>query len=173
MIKIIIKYTLIAFVITVIWTLIEHVLGYNTTRHDIGQYTRVITTFLYWGLVVAAIIEVKNKSGNKINFKTALNTGLGVAFGYSFLVTLWFALYAEVINTQYQPTLLAFERNKLLAAGASAEKISAKLKEVELTSGGSVMSYLLLFVYMALFGVGIAVVTSLFVQRWKAGKANK
>jgi hypothetical protein len=169
--KIIIKYVLLAIVITIVWTIFEHLSGYNNSRHEIGQFTRVLPTFIYWGLVIAAVLDAKRKLGHAFNFKTGINTGIGVALGYSFLVSLWYALYAEVINRQYQPTLLAFEKNKLVAAGASAEKIAAKMKEVEMTSGGSITSYLLLFIYMALFGMGIALITSLVVQSRKSRKA--
>lgn len=160
-----VKYVLIAFVVTVVWTILEHVLGYNTTKHEIGQYTRVLATFFYWGCVIAAIIEAKKKAGGLISFREAMNTGVGVAIGYSILVTGWFALYAEVINKNYQPSLMAFEKKKLLAANASPERIAEKLKEVEMQSGGSVLSYIMLFAFMALFGIGISLITATIVKR--------
>jgi hypothetical protein len=160
-----VKYVGIAIVITVVWTLLEHVLGYNTTKHEIGQYTRILATFFYWGCVIAAIVEAKKNSGGLIGFRQAMNTGVGVALGYSILVTAWYTLYAEVINKDYQPSLMAFEKKKLLAANASPERIAAKLKEVEMQSGGSVLSYFMLFAFMALFGIGISLITATIVKR--------
>jgi hypothetical protein len=167
---IIIKYILIGFVFAFAWTIIQHVLGYNTTRHDIGQYTRQIPAFVFWIMIIAAIIERKKSLGGVIDFKTAINTGGMVALGYSVLVTIWYAIYAELINTQFQPTLMAFERSKLEAKGASEAVILTQLEHIKLTSGGSVLSYLLLFVFMSLFGLGIALITSLIVQRKRRKK---
>jgi hypothetical protein len=145
--------------------MIEHVLGYNTTKHHIGQYTRIFTNFIYWGSVIAAIIEAKNRSGGTLPFKQAMNTGVGVSLAFSLLLAGWYALYAEVINKEYQPSLLAFEKSKLLAANASQEKITEKLKAIEMQSGGSFSSYLMLFAFMALFGIGITLITSAIVRR--------
>jgi Protein of unknown function (DUF4199) len=163
--RIILKYILIAIVITVVWTLLEHVLGYNTNKHETGQYARLVPTFIYWGCVIMAIIEVKRRSADTFRFRQAMNTGVGVSLGFSLLVSAWYALYAEVINKDYQPSLLAFEKNKLLAAHASPERIAEKLKEVEMQSGGSVASYVILFAFMALFGIGISLITAAIVKR--------
>jgi len=76
-------------------------------------------------------------------------------------------LYAEVINPQYRPTLIAYERSKLEAAHATPEQIADKLKEVEMSSGGSFLSYLLLFVFMFLFGFIVAVIASLIFKKKK------
>jgi hypothetical protein len=165
MTRTVVKYIVIAFVLTVIWTMIEHVLGYNTTKHNIGQYTRILTNFIYWACVIAAIIEAKNRMGGTISFKQAMNTGVGVSLAFSLLLAGWFALYAEVINKDYQPSLLAFEKNKLLTANASPEQIAEKLKSIEMQSGGSVSSYLMLFAFMSLFGIGITLITSAIVRR--------
>jgi hypothetical protein len=158
------KYIALAVVVTIIWTLIEHFLGYNTTDHETGQYTRILTTFFYWACIIAAIYETRKKQGGVLSFKNGINTGAMVALGYSAVIAVWFAFYAEVINTAYKPTLMAFEKNKLVAKGASPEKIAEKMKEVDMTSGGSVVSYIL-FVFMAVFGIGIALIASLILQK--------
>jgi hypothetical protein len=149
--RIAIKYAFIVFVITIVWTLIEHTLGYNTTNHAAGQDTRLMTAFIYYAFVVLAIWRVRRQRGNTLSFGEGLKTGTIICLVYSVLATCWFALYAEVINPQYQPTLLAYERSKLEAAHATAEEIAKKLKEVEMSSGGSFVSYLLLFVYVSVW----------------------
>jgi hypothetical protein len=163
--RMVIKYVLIAFVFTVMWTMIEHVLGYNSTKHQIGQYTRILPTFIYWGCVIAGIIEAKNRIAEKISFRQAMNTGVGISVIYSLLVTGWFAVYAEVINKTYKPTLIAFERSRLLAANATSEQIANKIRQVDMQTGGSARSYLMLFAFMVLFGVGITLITSAIVRR--------
>jgi hypothetical protein len=161
----VLKYVLIAFVFTVIWTMIEHVLGYNTSKHEIGQYTRIIPTFVYWGCVIAGIIAAKNRQVEKISFKELMNTGVGISLIYSLLLTGWYALYAEVINKDYKSSLIAFERSRLLAANATSEEVADKIRQVDMQTGGSVRSYLMLFAFMVLFGLGITLITSAIVRR--------
>ena len=161
----VIKYVLIAFVFTVLWTMIEHLLRYNTTKHEIGQYTRILPTFIYWGCIVAGIIEAKNRHTGQISFKEAMNTGVGISLIYSLLVTGWFALYAEVINKDYKSSLIAFERARLAAANATTEEVADKIRQVDMQTGGTVRSYLMLFAFMVLFGTGITLITSAIVRR--------
>jgi hypothetical protein len=68
------------------------------------------------------------------HFAQGFKTGASIAVLYSVMVSCWFALYAEVINPDYRPSLIAFERNKLVASRASAQVIAEKMKEVEMTS---------------------------------------
>jgi hypothetical protein len=162
-----IRYALVVFFITVAWTLLEHVLGYNTTKHEIGQYTRGVTALAYYATVAMAIWRVRKAQSNRLTFGQGMRAGLYCSFTYSFLVALWFALYAEVINTQYQPTLLAFVRRKAEAANLSAENVAKRVETEMLTSGGSVTSYLLLFCFMMVFGIIVSAIASLLMQRRK------
>jgi hypothetical protein len=160
-----VKYALITFAITVAWTLAEHFLGYNTTNHAVGEYTRRLTAFIYYALIVYAIWKQKKLQNNRLSFAQGMGTGARMALIYSVLVALWFAFYAEVINPAYRKTLIAFEREKLVAANASAEQIAAKMKEVEMTSGGSATSYLLLALFMFLGAIFPTLIASAILQR--------
>jgi hypothetical protein len=161
----VIRFTTIALVITIAWTLIEHFLGYNTIHHEVGQYTRMLTAIFFYVCVALAVWVKRKQQANQLIFKQGFKTGALVSLYYSIGVTIWFALYAEVINKDYQPTLLAFTRKELEAKHLPPEVIAAKLKEVEMSSGGSVVSYLLLFVFMALFGLIVAVIASAIMKK--------
>lgn len=160
-----IRYALVVFIITVAWTMIEHVLGYNTTNHETGQYTRSLTAFAFYITIALAIWHVRKLMSKRMTFRQGMRTGLYCSLTYSFLVTLWFALYAEVINKQYQPTLLAFLRKKLEAANLSEENVVKRLKMETLSSGGSVASYLLLFGFTLIFGLIVSAIASALMQK--------
>ena len=160
------KYGVYALIISIIWTIIEHVLGYNTTNHETGQYARMLGAIVYYILVVVAIFAVRKQQGS-LTFGEGFKTGAIVSLTYGVGITIWYALYGEVINTQFKPTLMAFERAKLEAAHATSDAIAAKMKEVDMSSGGSALSYVLLFVFMTLFGVVIAAIASLILRRRK------
>jgi hypothetical protein len=168
--KLAIQYALIVFIITVIWTMIEHVLGYNTTNHAVGKYTRLLTAFVYFFMVGRAIWVVKKRQQNTLTFADGFKTGSLLSVIYSALVTIWFLFYGEVINLQYQSSLIDYEKKRLIASKVSPEEIILRLKEVEKSSGGSVQSYLLLFVFMMLFGIVIAIIVSTILSRKKKEK---
>ena len=130
-----------------------------------GQYTRGVTAFLYYATVALAIWKLRKHQDNSLTFEQGMKTGCLTAGIYSVLVTLWFALYAEVINTQYKPTLMAYERKKLQAANFSHENVEAKMKQLDMMTGGTVVSYLLLFGFMALFGVIVSLIASFAMKR--------
>ncbi len=169
-----VKLAIYAFVITVVWTLIEHTLGYNTSNHEVGQYTRILTALLYYYFIARAIWLKRKQQNGSLTFSQGFKTGATISILYGSLVTFWFAFYAEVINPQYQPTLLAFERSKLEAVHASPETIAIKMKQLEMSSGGSITSYLLLFAFMTIFGLVITLVATAILRRKNiAGEIKK
>ncbi len=160
-----VKLGVYALLITIVWTLIEHFLGYNSANHEVGQYTRQLGAFVFWITVIVAIVQARRQQGGSLTFGQGMKAGRIVSFVYSLGITAWYCLYGEVINTQYRPTLIAFERAKLDSAHAAPDVIAAKMKEVEMTSGGSFLSYVFLFVFMFFSGMVVAIITSLILKR--------
>jgi hypothetical protein len=165
-----VKYGVYALLISIIWTIIEHFLGYNTTNHETGQYARLVGTIVFYILIVVAIFAARKHQNVSLSFGDGFKTGVGVSLIYGLGITAWYAIYGEVINTQYKPTLMAFERAKLEAAHTAPEVITVQMKQVDMNSGGSVLSYVFLFVFMTLIGVIIAAVTSAILRRRRRKK---
>lgn len=160
-----VKYGVYALIITVIWTLIEHFLGYNTTNHETGQYARMVGSFIYWIMVIVAIVALRKQQGGIMTFGQGFKAGLTTSLIYSLGVAVWYAIYGEVINKEFKPTLMAFERAKLETAHASQDAITAKMAQVDMQTGGSVSSYLFLIVFMFIGGAVIGTITSLILKR--------
>jgi hypothetical protein len=167
-----VRYALLALVITVVWTMMEHIVGFNTTNHEAGQWARLVGSVVYWGFIFIAIHARRKYQDGLLSFGQGFSTGATVALVYSIGCSLWYAVYGELINTQFKPTLMAFERAKLEKAGASAEKIAVEMKQVDLSSGGSIASYTLLVLIMFVTGCIAALVASLIFQRKKPRKVN-
>jgi cytochrome bd-type quinol oxidase subunit 2 len=159
------RYALIAFVIAVVWTMVEHYLGYNTTNHQVGQYARMLSAFVFYFCIILAVWEVRRKQNNELSFTDGLRTGAILSGIYSFFIAGWYAIYGEIINPQYQSTLIEFERKKMIAANLSQKQMADKLQQVEMSSGGSISSYILLIVFMFLFGMVVAFITTLVLKR--------
>jgi len=163
-----VRMALLAITFTLIWTLFEHFMGYNTNRHDIGQFTRLMPAFVFYYLVVRAVWLQRKQDGGALIFARGLKIGAATAVLYGFLAAIWFAVYAEIINPKYASTLRTFELSKLESVHAGPEQIASKLKELELSSGGSFLSYFLLFVFMTFFGCAVALVAAFLLRRKKA-----
>jgi hypothetical protein len=162
-----VRYGIIAFAITVIWTIVEHFQGWNTTNHETGQYARMLGAFIFYFLVILSIYARRKRKGGQLSFGEGFTTGATVSLIYALGCVVLYSLYGELINTQYKPTLMAFERSKLEAAHATPEAIATKMKQIDLSSGGSILSYVLLFVFMFVVGCIIAAITALVLKRSK------
>jgi hypothetical protein len=163
---------LILLAITIVWTLLEHVLGFNTSRHDIGQYTRMAMPFFFYIGIGIAVMKKRRQQGNRLGFSEGFRTGMAVTVFFSLLSTLWLALYAEVINPDYKPTLLAFEKQKLLASGATPGEVDNALAQADSMSGGSVTSYVYLFVFMFIAGVIVSLLAALVMRKTRTEPSN-
>ncbi|NCI49160.1 DUF4199 domain-containing protein [Sediminibacterium roseum] len=162
-----VKFGVYALLFTLVWTVIEHVLGYNTTNHETGQYARMLGALVYYVLIFVAIYQTRKQQG-ALSFGQGVKAGMTVAVIYSIGVVIIYSIYGEVINTQFKPTLMEFERAKITATGASQQVIDAHLKMVDMSSGGSVLSYCFLFVLMMGFGLVLSLIGSAIFRRGAA-----
>jgi len=162
-----VKWGVYALLFTFVWTLIEHFAGWNTTNHQTGQYARMVGAYVFYLFIIIAIFQQRAQQTGSLTFGQGMKTGAIVSLIYSLGVTVWYCLYGEVINKQFKPTLVAFEKAKLDAAHASADAVAAKMKEVDMTTGGSVMSYVFLFVFMFIGGIIISLLASLIASLMK------
>ncbi len=165
------RYALYALIISILWTVFEHFMGYNTTHHETGQYTRMVGGFFYFIVIILAIAALRKQQGGNLSFAQGCKTGAITSVVYSICLAIWYAIYGEIINTSYKPTLIAFEKSKLEAANASPELVAEKIKAVDMQTGGSIASYLFLVVFMSIGGILVGTVASLILKRTR-GKNN-
>lgn len=62
-----------------------------------------------------------------MTFGQGVKTGLMIAVIQTMLTTLFFLLYGNLIKPDFLPTMLEFERTKMVAAGQSESEITAQL----------------------------------------------
>lgn len=146
-----IKYGLLFAGIVMVYVMIEHVLGFNTTRHDIGQYTRLMG-------VIVPILGIffgirKRRKIAAMTFAQGVKTGFWIAFIQTTLTTLWFLLYSEVINPEFVDTMLEFERSRLVSLGTPEPTMLERLAEQR-----SFFAFPRLQIFQELFGIAYGVV---------------
>ena len=157
------KYGVLFAGIVVVYVLLEHLLGLNTTRHDIGQYTR------YAGVLVPVLgvffgIRAKRKElGAELTFLQGVKTGFLIAVIQTTITTFWFWFYSTVINPQFLDTMLAFERTQMLAEGKPDVAINSELQHMR-----SFFRVPRFQIFQEIFGIAygviIAVIVSFFMR---------
>ena len=121
------KYGVMFAGIVVVYVMLEHLLGINTTRHDIGQYSRLAGVLVP---IVGIFFGIKAKRDKELNgtmrFWQGVKTGFLIAVIQTTLTTLWFLFYGRVINPQFFDSMLEFERSRMIAAGPTGTACSRR-----------------------------------------------
>ena len=151
--------------VSVIWIFFEHAMGWNTTDHYIGQYSRMFPMILFLIMIVICIWYVRRGHGGALTFKEGFQNGLVMTLIYCFGFTIVIILYQKFLNPEYYQTLKDFTTQQLQEKHATQEVIDAKMKELEMQAGGKPMSYLLLFIFSSIWGIGISAIASMILRR--------
>ncbi len=156
-----IKFALIALGFSVIWIFFEHIMGYNSTRHDIGQYTNNLPILIF-SVVIFIVIYYKRRShGHTLTWLEGFRAGLIMSLIYSVGFTIEIILYNHFVNPDFCSTIKDFTLQQLQQQGATQDLIDAKMKDLDFTYGGTVVSYLALFGFTFLFGLAVSAISSL------------
>jgi hypothetical protein len=157
-----VKYGLIAAIVLVMWVMLEHEFGFNTEKHEIGQYSRIISAFIFYIFIFLALRERKKLQRGMLPFKHAFQTGALITIVYSILSTCWFLAYCKLINPRFFETVAKFELSKLEQNGASAQAIAEKTEELNRMSGPG--SFLFLFLFTCIGGLIISLIASALMK---------
>jgi hypothetical protein len=147
-----------------VYVLIEHVLGFNTTNHETGQYSRLIALIFP---ILATYYGIRAKRDNQfgsLTFGEGVKAGFLIALIQTTLTTLWFLFYAAVVNPEFLETLIRFERSRMAAAGAIEPEIAPKIEQLRWMYSLPVMPIFQMAAGTA-FGTIWAVVFSWFLQK--------
>ena len=148
------RYGIIFAGVVVVYVMIEHVLGFNTVRHDIGQYTRLAGVLVPIIAIVLGVRAKRRELNGQLTFGQGVKTGFLIAVIQTTLTTLWFLFYGSVINPEFVNTMLEFERTKMTNAGSTTAEINSSI---------GTMRTLYSFPYLQLFQEVIGVIYGLIV----------
>ena len=163
-----IRFGIIASTIFIIWVCIEHVLGYNTTKMEIGQYTRLASTYLFWLFIVITIVLKKKELGGIVSFASCLKEGVLMVVIYSAITAVWLAVYQHFINPDFYVLVKQFSMDHMRTEGKTELQIADAIKEIDMSYNGSALSYLLYFVFSTIAGSIIAIIASLIIRSRKS-----
>jgi hypothetical protein len=149
-----VRYALIALTITFVWIIIEHLAGWNTTHHNIGQYTRMLPMMLFWVMIFVAVNQSRGQR-TEYPFNEGLRDGILMSLIYCAGFTLMIAVYQKFINPEFFDTLKVYTIDQMKQADKTQAEIDQTLKNMEMSFNGSASSFFLLFVFS--FGWGVIV----------------
>ena len=151
---------------TIVWILFQHAMGFNTTRHDIGQYTRMVTMIVFW---VAIFVVVKNERRNRgsITFIEGWKAGLISSLIYCIGFTIFIFFYQKFINPEFYPTFKEYTLNQMQMQHATQQQIDAKMNEIDMSFNGLAISFVMLFVFSLMLGMVISAIAALVYRSKK------
>jgi hypothetical protein len=162
-----VKYALGFAALGVGYVLFEHVMGFMTERHDIGQYTR-LGSAVFPTLAIALGLRARRRQlGGTITFRQGFETGALITVSFAAVMACFYVLYGTLINPQFVPTYLEYERVRMLAAGASAEEIQEKAAEITTFLSLPVLP-LMQFGMTTVFGLVVSAIASVVLSRKRA-----
>ena len=127
--KIGVKWGIIFGVAICVWTLLLHVLGFYTTRLQLGQYADIVATVIPIAILFFAIRERRARNPGQ-----TLTIGEGVATGMlaglvSVPITAGFLwVYHHYINPRWMDLLVAWKEEQMRAAGTASEPIRTTIE---------------------------------------------
>ena len=104
-------------------------MGYNTTRHDIGQYSRLVPALLFWASIFVVVRNEKRKTG-KLTYIDGWKAGVVCSLVYSFGFAIIIAIYQQFINPEFYETFKAFSLAHLQEIKATQAQIDSAMKEL-------------------------------------------
>ena len=149
-----------ALLLTIISVFVNHALGFNTERHDIGDYSRNAVTVIFWCSIFLTIVQIRAASGDDYNFLIAFRWGFFYSAFYSAAFALFMIFYQRVVNPQFYPTYRKFFEERLVAAKLSPDMIASRMRQFDMSFNGDFPTYVLLFLFMAMGGAILSAIAA-------------
>jgi hypothetical protein len=128
-VKIGVKWGIILGATICVWTLLLHVLGFYTTRLQLGQYADVIATVFPIAILFLAIRERRDRSpGQTLTIGEGVGTGLVTGL-VSVPITAGFLwIYHHYINPRWMDLMAVWKEEQMRVAGRAPEEIHTTIK---------------------------------------------
>jgi hypothetical protein len=159
-----VRYALIALLFTFVWMVFEHLMGWNTTRHEIGQYSRMLPMIVFWVLIFITVNQSRGMQSS-YTFNQGLRDGMMMSLIFCAWFTVLIVLYQKFINPDFYITLKAFTIEQLKAKNATQAEIDENMKTMDMSFNGSAFSFFLLFVFSFGWGLILSVIAALVYRK--------
>ena len=146
-----------------LWVLVEFLLGFPTTRTDIGEFTGYLSVIipilaLYSGLFA------KRMENLSITYWQLVKAGMMMVILGALIISLFMGLYNSVIHPEWVEEGIAFERERLVEMNATIEEITAA-EEVMAVVFSAEMQMIISFIGVVFEGFFLTLLIAWFVQK--------
>lgn len=143
----------------------EHILGFNSERMDIGQFTRIFAILLPIIMIVLGIREKRNVDfGGNFELADGIRCGVIISTISGALTALFFVIYQSYINPSYLDHLISFERSRMIGDGIADADISSKIDAMR-TMNGFPALLIFQFVGSIVSGLAISIISSMILRK--------
>jgi hypothetical protein len=168
-----IKYALLSAALLVVWVMVEHFLGFNSTRMDIGEYTHSVTPLATLVLLFLGIREKRNRELNgQLTFWQGLRTAFWISFFYAILQALWFALYSNLINPEYTALTVQFKQKQLELSGKTPGQVEDELRITRMIFDGGIKQFVFFILATTATGTLVGAILTLFLKTKKTTRVG-
>ncbi|MBS0617082.1 MAG: DUF4199 family protein [Spirochaetes bacterium] len=144
---------------------VNHALGYNTLRHDIGEHSRNAVIAIFWCAIFLTIVQARAVSGSEHNFMAAFRNGSIFSALFAAAFAVFMAFYQHVVNPQFHATYRKFFEAKLAAAKIATDIATIKLRQFDMTYDGQFPTYILFFLTTAMGGMIMAAIAAALFRK--------
>lgn len=150
-----------------IWVLFEYLLGFHTTRLEIGQYSGYLSVIipilgLYLGLRKKRDVELKGE----MSYLTALKSGVIISIIASLIIGIFFYFYTSFIHPSWIKQGLEFERKRMIEKRIPKKDIEKNVEQLKAFYSPQ-MQFTGTFIGTAIYAVLLTSIISLVVRRKK------
>ena len=112
------------------WILVEYILGFHSENMEIGKFTGYFAVIIPLLTYYYGIREKRDQYlDGTITFGRAFGSGILISLITSVILTIFMFIYVEYINPEWFESGVAYEMQKLEAAGYSGQEIGMKLTD--------------------------------------------
>ncbi len=146
-----------------LWVLVEFLLGFHTTRMEIGEFTGYLSVIipilsLYSGLFA------KRMENLFITYWQLVKAGMMMVIIGALIISLFMGLYNSVIHPGWVEEGIALEKQRLVEMNATAEEITAA-EEVMDVVFSTEMQMIISFIGVVFEGFFLTLLIAWFVQK--------
>jgi Na+/H+-dicarboxylate symporter len=161
-VKIALKYGLISGVGVSAYVMLEYLLGFHTSRPEVGKYSGFLAAIIPIIAVYLAVSRRHALSG--LTFGRGLLTGVAVTLISAVVLTVFFLCYNRFINPGWQEHLLEWQKNRWLQEGQTPAEVAVEIERQRQATTGAA-PYIGMFLFSPILGAVAGLISTAVVRR--------
>ena len=150
-----------------IYVLIEHVLGFNSSKIEIGQYTQMLAGAIPFIFIFLGIRNRKLNQQNVLSLTQGVRSGMVISLVSSVLISVFLMLYVRYILPDMASYIQHFQKAKLEAMHATPDQIKMQMDDTAKMYDGSFGSHVSLAAFFTSVGIVVSLICSLILKKKK------